>query len=214
MSLRRYVGPTFQDLVQLGAKYGPCVRRYDRAYAHAIPANNGTVGCCLSSTALGPQCFSTEEAKCTAAVGRQWFPTACGGPACCENADDYPNCRQLSLGSLNTTTLAVCTCSIVARPCCVGVLPTCAIKTESECTFLRGHFHRTAALCSDVDCIESVCGLSKFSQSGQPDQWYRLLVAPFLPAGMLHLFLLLIAESCFALRLERVRASSCRASSA
>lgn len=158
----------------------------------------------MSSTALGPQCFTTEESGCDAAIGRQWISSACDGPVCCDNPSAHPQCSRLDSGSFNATQLAVCTCTVVARPCCTGVPPTCSIRTKSACEFLRGHYHNDAALCSDIDCVESICGLSEFSKKGQPDQWYRLLVAPFLPAGILHLVLMLVAEMHFVYELEKV----------
>jgi hypothetical protein len=53
-----------------------------------------------------------------------------------------------------------------------GIPPTCSIRTAAECDFIGGRSHASAALCSDVDCVESMCGLSPFASPGHPDQWY------------------------------------------
>ena len=76
--------------------------------------------------------------RCPSAVGRQWFSAACGGPVCCNEPRDYPSCGRLATDSFNATQAAVCTCEIVARPCCLGIPPRCAIRTVSDCEFLGG----------------------------------------------------------------------------
>jgi membrane associated rhomboid family serine protease len=54
-----------------------------------------------------------------------------------------------------------------------------------------------------VDCLGDICGLSKFVKHGVPDQWYRLLLAPFLHVGLMHLLLVLNVEMAVGYDMER-----------
>jgi len=42
------------------------------------------------------------------------------------------------------------TCTIVGKPCCVGVSGECVITTSDYCKVLQGYFHPEAFLCSQV----------------------------------------------------------------
>lgn len=45
------------------------------------------------------------------------------------------------------------TCTVIGRPCCIGIQAQCMITTESECRFQGGTYHPEAALCSQVSCL-------------------------------------------------------------
>ena len=51
-------------------------------------------------------------------------------------------------------------CEIIGRPCCVGIQGECVITTGEHCSLMRGFFHENANLCSQVDCMQDVCGKS------------------------------------------------------
>ncbi|VDL98892.1 unnamed protein product [Schistocephalus solidus] len=95
-------------------------------------------------------------------------------------------------------------CEVIARPCCVGVKGECIITTVAHCTFLRGHYHADAALCSQVNCLEEICGMMPFLKKGQPDQLYRIYVSLFLHAGIIHLALSLIIQLFLMRNLEKL----------
>ena len=65
------------------------------------------------------------------------------------------------------------TCELIARPCCIGIHGKCEIRTKEFCDFVNGHFHPEAALCSQVACMEAVCGMLPFA-TADPDQIYRV----------------------------------------
>lgn len=49
-------------------------------------------------------------------------------------------------------------------------------------------------LCVQVDCLNEICGLLPFREFNAPDQIYRLWLALFLHAGLIHLFLSLLFD--------------------
>ena len=86
------------------------------------------------------------------------------------------------------------TCELVARPCCIGIHGKCEIRTKEFCDFVHGHFHPRATLCSQVSCMEDVCGMLPFLHRHVPDQIYRVWTSLFLHAGLLHLAVTLLLQ--------------------
>lgn len=86
------------------------------------------------------------------------------------------------------------TCEIIARPCCIGIHGRCEIRTKEFCDFVNGHFHSDATLCSQVTCMEDVCGMVSFARKNIPDQFYRVFTSLFLHAGLLHLLITLFVQ--------------------
>lgn len=68
-----------------------------------------------------------------------------------------------------------------------------------HCNLMRGYFHGTANLCSQVDCMQDVCGMIDFLHEKNPDQVYRLFTSIFIHAGLLQL-LVTIFFQLFILR--------------
>ena len=54
--------------------------------------------------------------------------------------------------------------SILARPCCVGVVGDCVLTSNDDCRRRRGIFHPRAHLCSQVNRIlnELISMLNEF----------------------------------------------------
>nr|XP_026653285.1 inactive rhomboid protein 2 [Zonotrichia albicollis] len=86
----------------------------------------------------------------------------------------------------NHTGLAHLDCEIKGRPCCIGTKGSCEITTREYCDFMHGYFHEEATLCSQVHCLDEVCGLLPFLNPEVPDQFYRLWLSLFLHAGIIH----------------------------
>ncbi|TWW59805.1 Inactive rhomboid protein 2 [Takifugu flavidus] len=63
------------------------------------------------------------------------------------------------------------------------ILCRCEITTREYCSFMHGYFHEDATLCSQVHCLDDVCGLLPFLNPEVPDQFYRLWLSLFLHAG-------------------------------
>ncbi|XP_032183495.1 inactive rhomboid protein 1 isoform X8 [Mustela erminea] len=74
-------------------------------------------------------------------------------------------------------------CVLTGRPCCIGTKGRCEITSREYCDFMRGYFHEEATLCSQVHCMDDVCGLLPFLNPEVPDQFYRLWLSLFLHAG-------------------------------
>lgn len=203
-SFNFYIGPSPEDLVLLGAKYAPCMR-YDSKIQdenrRQIQASESNHGCCFFNS--NSRCFNSNPVGCSGVL-TNFDNDTCWNPNCCLNPLSYPSCNWKPIASLDESIEDICSCTITARPCCHGLMGECSIVTESECAFLDGHFHNDKTLCGDVDCMQSICGLSKFKTKGVPDQWYRFVLAPFLSVGVNHLLLLLIAEMILALDVEKV----------
>ena len=114
-----------------------------------------------------------------------------------DNISSWPVCKQSNHPKLTfygETSVAAqssaprhMTCEVIARPCCIGIHGKCEIRTKEFCQFVNGHFHPEASLCSQVSCMEDVCGMLPFVRKNIPDQFYRLWTSLFLHAGLLHM---------------------------
>lgn len=80
-------------------------------------------------------------------------------------------------------------CEVIGRPCCIGIQGECIITTNEHCSLMRGFFHESANLCSQVDCMQDVCGMIDFLNVESPDQVYRLFTSIFIHAGIIQLML-------------------------
>lgn len=69
---------------------------------------------------------------------------------------------------------------------------------------LKGSFHPEATLCSQVSCMEDVCGMMPFYSRDRPDQFYRLFTAIFLHAGIIHLAFTVVLQYYIMRDLERL----------
>uniref|UniRef100_A0A0P5Q7N8 Rhomboid 5 (RHBDF2), mRNA protein n=1 Tax=Daphnia magna TaxID=35525 RepID=A0A0P5Q7N8_9CRUS len=78
-------------------------------------------------------------------------------------------------------------CEVIGHPCCIGIHGECRIATREYCDFVKGYFHQEASLCSQVSCMNDVCGMLPFHTPDFADQFYRLWTSLFLHAGILHL---------------------------
>uniref|UniRef100_A0A671VJB3 Inactive rhomboid protein n=1 Tax=Sparus aurata TaxID=8175 RepID=A0A671VJB3_SPAAU len=202
-----WVGPSSEALIHLGAKFSPCMRQ-DQEIHKLIQekrARERESGCCVRNDRSG--CLQTlqEECSSTLAVWVKWpqhhsAPHLNGtlrqyGSVYCSFAsvsphewpDDitkWPVCTRYNSG--NHTNLPHIDCTITGRPCCIGTKGRCEITSREYCDFMRGYFHEEATLCSQVACMDDVCGLLPFLNPEIPDQFSRLWLSLFLHAGILH----------------------------
>lgn len=240
-----WVGPRAADLVHLGAKFTPCMRR-DRRIHDSIAKDRRkerNTACCVRNDRSG--CVQTSRDKCSEVIStwRKWNvsqpgpprwvadPSAVGqdrgmtqrrlsGSVCgqdpryCEEPasvfpfewpDDitkWPVCRR-SHASRKVPD-AHMSCEVVGRPCCIGVYGECHITTRDYCDFVKGFFHEEAALCSQVSCLNDVCGMIPFVNPEVPDQFYRLWTSLFLHAGIFHLSITVIVQLFVMRDLEKL----------
>ncbi|KAK9885142.1 hypothetical protein WA026_010653 [Henosepilachna vigintioctopunctata] len=148
-----------------------------------------------------------------------WF---CDAPASVhpyEWPDDitkWPICRKTNASKQNRTRidssnrdkhLEHMVCEIIGHPCCIGIHGQCKITTREYCDFVRGTFHEEASLCSQVSCLNDVCGMLPFYFPETPDQFYRLWTSLFLHAGILQLGLTIIIHYFLMKDLEKLTGS-------
>ncbi|XP_069728547.1 inactive rhomboid protein 2 [Phaenicophaeus curvirostris] len=209
-----WIGPSSIDLIHLGAKFSPCIRK-DRQVERLIQRERDRErgsGCCVQNDNSG--CIQTLPQDCseTLATFIKWpgtnAPALASGekresgavchqdPRTCEEPasnpphvwpDDitkWPICTYET--KTNHTGFAHLDCQIKGRPCCIGTKGSCEITTREYCEFMHGYFHEEATLCSQVHCLDEVCGLLPFLNPEVPDQFYRLWLSLFLHAGIIH----------------------------
>ncbi|XP_068141626.1 inactive rhomboid protein 1 isoform X2 [Drosophila tropicalis] len=95
-------------------------------------------------------------------------------------------------------------CEVIGHPCCTGLYGECRITTREYCEFVNGYFHEEASLCSQISCLNNVCGMFPFISVETPDQIYRLLTSLCMHAGVLHLAITLVFQQLFLTDLERL----------
>ncbi|NXO63163.1 RHDF2 protein, partial [Phainopepla nitens] len=209
-----WIGPSSIDLIHLGAKFSPCIRK-DRQVERLIQRERDRErgsGCCVQNDNSG--CIQTLPQDCseTLATFIKWpssnAPAMGSGekrtsgavchqdPRTCEEPasnpphvwpDDitkWPICTYET--KTNHTGFTHLDCEIKGRPCCIGTKGSCEITTREYCDFMHGYFHEEATLCSQVHCLDEVCGLLPFLNPEVPDQFYRLWLSLFLHAGIIH----------------------------
>lgn len=238
-----WLGPRSADLVHLGAKFTPCMRR-DRNVFDEITKEREqerNTACCVRNDQSG--CVQTSRNKCSERISswQKWDPrkpgprrwvsdpkqlnnrsgnhrlsgSVCGqDPRYCEEPasvfpyewpDDitkWPVCRRTVVSQKAAE--AHMTCEVIGRPCCIGILGECRITTKEYCDFVKGFFHEEAALCSQVSCLDNVCGMIPFYASDVPDQFYRLWTSLFLHAGLIHLVVTVIVQYLIMRDLEKL----------
>ncbi|OAF69863.1 hypothetical protein A3Q56_02402 [Intoshia linei] len=95
-------------------------------------------------------------------------------------------------------------CEIVGRPCCYGIQGECVITAREECDFRQGYFHTEATLCSQVHCMNDICGMFNFINPEIPDQFYRLITSNFIHSGLLHIAITVIIQMILMRDIEKM----------
>ncbi|KAL5254665.1 hypothetical protein ACHWQZ_G014188 [Mnemiopsis leidyi] len=222
-----WIGPDYQSLIHLGAKYSPCMRK-DKEYFEKIEddiaVEDGT-GCCIREDLNA--CWQTKQSQCTSSFAKFKENKVCGlGKHGCYNEaysneslwegaySTWPNCpveeeHRAEISALDKDKNGVkiekdhLLCEVSARPCCIGLQGECTIVSQEECSFRKGFFHENATLCSQVSCITDVCGLSGFLFDNVPDQFYRALLPTFMHAGIIHLAITLVFQATILRDMEK-----------
>ncbi|XP_033841184.1 inactive rhomboid protein 1 isoform X2 [Periophthalmus magnuspinnatus] len=227
-----WIGPSSEDLIHLGAKFSPCMRRDEEIYSlmQEKKEKERESGCCVRNDRSGCLQTSQEECSSTLAVWVKWpqhpsapylngkarrygavchqDPRICLEPASVsphEWPDDitkWPVCTKYNTG--NHTNLPHIDCTITGRPCCIGTKGRCEITSREYCEFMHGYFHEEATLCSQVACMDDVCGLLPFLNPEIPDQFSRLWLSLFLHAGILHCLVSVLFQMTVLRDLEKL----------
>ncbi|XP_053709588.1 inactive rhomboid protein 1-like isoform X2 [Synchiropus splendidus] len=227
-----WVGPSSEALIHLGAKFSPCMRQ-DQEIHNLIQekrTKERESGCCVRNDRSG--CLQTlqEECSSTLAVWVKWpqhpsasflngklrqygavchqDPRICQEPASVsphewpEDITKWPICTRYDPG--NHTNLPHIDCTITGRPCCIGTKGRCEITSREYCDFMHGYFHEEATLCSQVACMDDVCGLLPFLNPEIPDQFSRLWLSLFLHAGIVHCLVSVLFQMTVLRDLEKL----------
>ncbi|KAM8878433.1 inactive rhomboid protein 2-like isoform 1-T1 [Spinachia spinachia] len=222
-----WIGPSSDDLIHLGAKFSPCIRKDSQIVTLIQRAKDleRESGCCVQNDNSG--CVQTLNFDCseTLATFIKWTnehvdtnrssglvchqdPRVCEEPASAEPhiwSDDithWPVCTFPK--KWNHTGYRHMDCNIKGRPCCIGTKGRCEITTREYCAFMHGYFHEEATLCSQVHCLDEVCGLLPFLNPDVPDQFYRLWLSLFLHAGLLHCLVSVVFQMTIMRDLEKL----------
>ncbi|XP_057698729.1 inactive rhomboid protein 2-like isoform X3 [Corythoichthys intestinalis] len=222
-----WIGPRSDDLIHLGAKFSPCIRQ-DKQIVQLIQKAKDLEkesGCCVQNDNSG--CVQTFNSDCseTLATFIKWNsepvdiirssgavchqdPRICEEPASAEphtwpdDITQWPVCTYPQ--KWNHTGYRHMDCNIKGRPCCIGTKGRCEITTREYCSFMHGYFHEDATLCSQVHCLDDVCGLLPFLNPDVPDQFYRFWLSLFLHAGLLHCVVSVVFQMTILRDLEKL----------
>ncbi|TWW72062.1 Inactive rhomboid protein 2 [Takifugu flavidus] len=222
-----WIGPSSEDLIRLGAMFSPCMRQDPQIVGliQRFKELERESGCCVQNDNSG--CVQTLQSDCskTLATFVKWHNESAdiirfSGSVCHQDPRicEVPASTKLHTWPDDVTKWPVCTypkkwkrtgyrhmdCDIRGRPCCVGTKGRCEITTREYCSFMRGYFHEGATLCSQVDCLNDVCGLLPFLDPKVPDQFYRLWLSLFLHEGVLHCAMSVVFQMTILRDLERL----------
>ncbi|KDR07543.1 inactive rhomboid protein 1 isoform X2 [Zootermopsis nevadensis] len=230
-----WIGPRAADLIHLGAKFAPCMRK-DAKIIREIEKGREKereTACCIRNDDSG--CVQSSQADCSKIIStwKKWSagdsgpggrisgsvcgldPKFCEAPASVapyEWPDDitkWPICRKTNSISqqrfrYKDKMAEHMVCEVIGHPCCIGIHGMCRITTKEYCDFVRGYFHEEASLCSQVSCLDDVCGMIPFYSPEIPDQFYRLWTSLFLHAGIFQLFITLLIQYFLMRDLEKL----------
>ncbi|XP_049772143.1 inactive rhomboid protein 1 [Schistocerca cancellata] len=235
-----WIGPRAADLIHLGAKFAPCMRKDAKIIKEIEKGREKEreTACCIRNDDSG--CVQSSQADCsvrglrptTTSTWKKWSagdagpggrisgsvcgldPKFCEAPASIapyEWPDDitkWPICRKTNSFPqrfrYKDKMAEHMVCEVIGHPCCIGIHGTCRITTKEYCDFVRGYFHEEASLCSQVSCLDNVCGMIPFYAPEVPDQFYRLWTSLFLHAGVLHLAITLVIQYFLMRDLEKL----------
>ncbi|CAD5123713.1 DgyrCDS12032 [Dimorphilus gyrociliatus] len=225
-----WIGPRTADLIHLGSKYSPCMRKDESIESGINKAREieKNTACCIRNDDSG--CVQTDEESCSNILSswQKWTkdkpgsqgltsgsvcgqdPELCDDPASSgsfkwkDDITTWPICKSTRNASKSDATKRHMTCGLVGRPCCLGVKGKCMITTREYCDFKRGYFHEEATLCSQVSCMNEICGMIDFWDPNRPDQFYRLFTSLFLHGGVVQLIITLLFQFFIMRDLEKL----------
>ncbi|XP_036756136.2 inactive rhomboid protein 2 isoform X1 [Manis pentadactyla] len=248
-----WIGPSSIDLIHLGAKFSPCIRK-DRQIEQLVLRERHLErdsGCCVQNDHSGciqtlrKDCSETlatfvkwqddtgppmdksdvgqkrtsgavchQDPRCSPRVTWSWAqkmglsirtceePASSGAHIWPDDITKWPICTEQPRS--NHTGFLHVDCQIRGRPCCIGTKGSCEITTREYCEFMHGYFHEEATLCSQVHCLDKVCGLLPFLNPEVPDQFYRLWLSLFLHAGVVHCLVSVVFQMTILRDLEKL----------
>eukprot|EP00124_Ichthyophonus_hoferi_P003688 Ihof_evm1s336 gene=Ihof_evmTU1s336 len=166
-----WIGPDTFTIIELGAKYSPCMR-VDEKIINAIKKQNQEYdsiawGCC---TLVDNTCAMTQQTECS-----------------------NRNIARMNIEVkewVANTTCASLQCDVVNRPCCLGLQGQCVHIGQQHCEVLKGNWRKDGELCQTTStCLNDVCKMGGISNPDRPNQWWRFITPIFLHVGIFHFIL-------------------------
>ncbi|XP_027201752.2 rhomboid-5 isoform X2 [Dermatophagoides pteronyssinus] len=212
-----WFGPSYSTLITAGAKFTPCMRK-DKNIMESFESRKlmeNQYGCCLRSDLSG--CVQAPISQCSNRTS-YWIkwqnrsgPVCGNDPRYCldnksiektfeKNITEWPLCNQYDYQAISKSEDLYMKCNVQARPCCIGIYGKCILASKEYCQFIEGYYHPEASLCSQINCMEDVCGGSFL----WPHQYYRLILSIFIHAGWIQLLVNIIIQYIFMRRLEQL----------
>ncbi|KRZ90860.1 Inactive rhomboid protein 1 [Trichinella sp. T8] len=176
---------THADLVHLGAKYAPCMRRDLNVYS-VIEKNRrmeNTTGCCIFDDGMG--CVQTTEDQCPKLLANwyQWEKY---------NRSSVEQRSRVVCGQDPRTCTKPASISPFEWPDDISKWPIC-----SEWTDVKEYKHIGCKTTGRPCCIG-------IQDPDQPDQFSRLIIPLFLHAGIIHCFITVVIQYFLLRDLEKL----------
>lgn len=171
-----YYGPTTTRMVQWGAKYAPCMRSSPEMKDRMDAIKSREDA--YGCCEVGGECGRMNSSYCAGYYGSRFW----GEGSMCNSS-----------------------CSLVLSPCCYGVTYECTEARKGFCDELDGHYHAGQQSCSEVNCLNGVCGLGADAAPGEfPSQPERFFLPIMLHAGVIHCAMNMLVQWQLGSELERV----------
>ncbi|CAF4215254.1 unnamed protein product [Rotaria sp. Silwood2] len=226
LTMNIWFGPYPADLIRLGAKYTPCMRRHDEVNnRYEKQARLETMsGCCIDSTT--GRCMQTLSQQCLPRAGLTWYRTSLKSENLTEkNNVIYPavcgltpeTCTKKLVGNVrredeSSWTLTVVDSKVfkwspnaVKWPICLEqdynrISNNISLYPHMQCTNIA------RPCCTGVlgDCILTSRDDCRRRRVRVPDQVYRFWTVIFIHAGLIHLLITIIFQYTIMRPLEKL----------
>nr|CAD7442009.1 unnamed protein product [Timema bartmani] len=195
-----WIGPRAADLIHLGAKFAPCMRKDAKIIKEIEKGREKEreTACCIRNDDSG--CVQSSQADCSKTIST-WKKWSAG--------DSGPGGRIS--GSVCGLDPKFCEAPASVAPYewpdDITKWPICR-KTNSN-PQMRSRYKDKIAdhMVCEVSCLDDVCGMIAFFSPETPDQFYRLWMSLFLHAGIFQLAITLVIQYFLMRDLEKLTGS-------
>lgn len=186
-----WIGPDARYLIHIGAKFTPCMRTDHRIFARYAEIldredNEGGRGCCILDLGYRVGIYVTSQ-KCDSYQGHFQAGLTCT--------------KYLQTGD---------SVLIEFRPCCTTITGSCTLASKDLCDFYEGTFFQDKENCSEVNCLDKVCGMGGLSSDkdkpylpSNPNQGWRFIMPLIFHTGVIHLVIVIILQVLIGWNIEK-----------
>nr|CAD7589024.1 unnamed protein product [Timema genevievae] len=209
-----WIGPRAADLIHLGAKFAPCMRKDAKIIKEIEKGREKEreTACCIRNDDSG--CVQSSQADCSVS----WSNFVCLRPLYPKTISTWKKWSAGDSGPGGRISGSVCGldpkfCEAPASvapyewPDDITKWPICR-KTNSN-PQMRSRYKDKIAdhMVCEVSCLDDVCGMIAFFSPETPDQFYRLWMSLFLHAGIFQLAITLVIQYFLMRDLEKLTGS-------